>query len=122
MAYLFEQLKEMKEIFYPTGAWYDYKSSNKFASEELTKDRPWFAIQNEDTESSPIAIARFGTTNPKGDAKNNFLHVKQGKFSKDGWIPNIRRSINLSEARFKDYEKDNELENKIKSFYKRIKK
>ena len=119
MASLFEHLKEVEEKFLE-GAWYDYKSENQFAAEEATKERPWFTIETGHDEISPTAIARFRTTNPKGNPRKNYKHKKYGEFTKDGWIPNIRRSINYKTAKFKTVEDDSELENKIRSFYRKV--
>lgn len=104
----------------PKNAWVIYESRNKeYASELKQKNRPWLLSETFYDEPSPSALAYGRTRNPKGSKNNYYKHDKYPKFSDTGWIIGDRQSLDLDDADFFQVEKDDEIQNKIKTFYKK---
>tara|TARA_B100000242_G_C42899294_1_gene417127 strand:- start:258 stop:638 length:381 start_codon:yes stop_codon:yes gene_type:complete len=103
----------------PKNSWVWYESKNKaFATELKQKKRPWLISETFYDEPSPSALAYGRTRNPKGGKKHYFRHDKYPDFSDDGWIVGNRESIDLDDCEYFQLEKDDEIQNKLRNFYK----
>lgn len=103
----------------PQNSWVRYSPENKeFLSELKQKNRPWLVSETFFDEPSPSALAYARTRNPKGRKENYFEHKKYPDFDDDGWIVGKRESIDLDDCKYLQLERDDNLQNKLKSFYK----
>ena len=98
----FDQLIKLID-FKESNSWVWWQGENlEFSDSFSKKKRPWFCYDTESIADMTNAIAMPKTTQ---------------NFDRDGWVPPLRKSIDMSRAEFHCIEQDNALKDKIFNFY-----
>tara|TARA_Y100000748_G_scaffold244028_1_gene208284 strand:- start:792 stop:1166 length:375 start_codon:yes stop_codon:yes gene_type:complete len=110
----FDQLIKLID-FKESNSWVWWQGENlEFSDSFSKKKRPWFCYDTESIADMTNAIAM-----PKTTQKHNgfYQYPKNQDFDRDGWVPPLRKSIDMSRAEFHCIEQDNALKDKIFNFY-----
>lgn len=114
MASAFDELIKLID-FKESNSWVWWQGENlEFSDSFSKKKRPWFCYDTESSADLTYAIAM-----PKTTQKHNgfYPYPKNQDFDRDGWVPPLRKSIDISRADFHCIEQDRALKDKIFNFY-----
>ena len=114
MASAFDELIKLID-FKESNSWVWWQSQNpEYAESYSIKKRPWFCYDIENNADISFAVAM-----PKTTKKHNsfYPYPKNQDFDKDGWVPPVRKTIDMSRTEFHCIEKDDNLKDKIFNFY-----